>query len=143
MEGSSLSTSTVASPFSEEQLEWLKTAMGQPLVIPPAGEDTAHLAGTSSTPASASTLPAADGSGEQLNLTYSSPIPIKAIVIRITASLGKRSYTVGDNGHDIISKKKKKVKKKEKKKDMNKRKSQTLSGTVRTIPNVTYLLLYG
>ena len=142
MEGSSLSTSTVASSFSEEQLEWLKTAMGQPLVIPPAGEDTAHLAGTSSTPASASTLPAADGSGEQLNLTYSSLIPIKAIVIRITASLGKRSYTVGDNGHDIISKKKKVILKK-KKKDMNKRKSQTLSGTVRTIPNVTYLLLYG
>ena len=66
----------------------LKTAMGQPLVIPPAGEDTAHLAGTSSTPASASTL-AADGSGEQLNLTYSSLIPIKAIVILITASLSK------------------------------------------------------
>ena len=113
MEGSSLSTSTVASPFSEEQLEWLKTAMGQPLVIPPAGEDTAHLAGTSSTPASASTLPAADGSGEQLNLTYSSLRPIKAIVIRITASLGKTElYGWGD----IISKKKKVILKKKKKK---------------------------
>ena len=87
-EGSSLSTSMVASPFSEEQLEWLKTAMGQPLVIPPAGEDTAHLSGMSSMPASASTL-AADDFGEQLNLTYSSLTPIKEIVIRITASLGK------------------------------------------------------